>query len=79
MPIELFAVHDPVEFLLDRLRDGSNLPFAYGDPVDRTDRGDLGGCAGEENFVGDVKRFTRNLLLDDLDAEVGRSAIQNRA
>lgn len=70
--IWLVSVDDSVELGLKTLRHGPDSPGANADPVDGTDWRDLGGCTGEENFVGDVERFARNLLLDDLDSHVAR-------
>src|ERR1700691_5017254 len=65
-----FAPDYAVELLLNRFRDNADLSFADRDFVDRTDGSNFGGGAAEENLVGDVERFARDLLLDDFDAEI---------
>src|SRR5271166_1268862 len=68
--VSFFAADHAVELLLNRFRDDTDLSFADRDFVDRTDGGNFGGSAAEENLVSDVERFARDLLLDDFDAEI---------
>ena len=50
--------------------DRAALACADGDAVDRAQRRDFGGGAGEENFVGDVQHLARNHLFAHGDAQV---------
>src|SRR5258708_23346150 len=75
--VRLLAAHDAVKLRLQRLGHGPKFALAHSNFIDRANRRDFGGSASEENFVGDVQRLTRNLLLHDLDAEVARD-LQHR-
>src|ERR1035441_9487185 len=76
-PAPWLAADDAVNLRLQRFCHGAERARAHGDLVDRANGCDFGGGAGEENFVGDVEGFSRNLLLNDLDAEVARN-LQHR-
>src|SRR5215469_4965263 len=65
MAVALLAAHDGVELLLQCPGDRAHAALADLDPINRTDRRDLRGRAGEEYFVGDVKHLARNHLLND--------------
>src|SRR6266404_5871317 len=67
--VRLLAANDAVKLCLQSLGHRAELALAHGNLVDRADGCDFSGGAGEENFVGDVQRLPRNLLLDDLDSE----------
>src|SRR5690349_18747663 len=68
--VGLCAVYDTKEIFLQGLGHRTDLAFADGDLVDGANGGDLGRSAGEEQFVGDVKHFARNHLLDNRDTLV---------
>src|ERR1700687_5514845 len=70
MAVALLAAHDCVKLLLQRFGDGADRAFADLDLIDRTDRGDLRGGAGEERLIGDVEHLARNHLLDNWNAQV---------
>src|SRR5258708_5381171 len=70
MAVGFLTSYDGVELLLDGFSDRSDTAVAHADLVDRTDGRDFGGGAGEEDFVGNVERFARDLLFDNLDPQV---------
>src|SRR5438270_13818630 len=57
------AVHNSVEFFLDRLGDWPGDAVLNADLVHGADGGNFGGCAAEENFIGDGEHFARDHLL----------------
>src|SRR5580704_11037797 len=70
MTIGLGAAREREEFVLDALGNGAARTIADFDAVDGTDRGDFGGGAAEENFVGDVEHFARDHGFGNWNAEV---------
>ena len=52
------------------LGDLAGLAVADHDAVDGADGRNLGGGAGEEDFVGDVEQLARNRLLGDREAQM---------
>src|SRR5208282_3062202 len=73
----LFAAYDAVKLRLERFGYGAELALAHRNFVDGANGRDFSGGSGKENFVRNIKRLTRNLLLYDLDAEVARD-LQHR-
>jgi hypothetical protein len=68
--VRLAAIEDAEKLFANCLRDGTNLSVGNSDFVDRANRRDLRGGAGEEDFVGDVEKFTGNDCLDHRNAEI---------
>src|SRR5258708_36149619 len=70
VPVGYFAL-DVCEVLpLNPFGDRSATTRTNDDAIDAADRGHLGGGSGEEDFIGDVERFTGQEPLDDFEAEV---------
>ena len=69
------------------MRDLAAFSGSDRDLVNRTDRRDLGGGAGEEKFVGQIERGALDGRFDDFDAEfagnlndrIARNSGQNRS
>src|SRR4029077_9435103 len=61
---------DGEEFLLEAFGNGASASGADGDAIDRAQRRDFGGSAGEEDFVGNVEQLARNHLLGDANAKI---------
>src|SRR5690606_39171470 len=57
------TVHNAEEKVLNSLRNRPALAFTHSDLVHLGHRSDLGGCAGEKDFIGDVKRLAGNQML----------------
>ena len=68
--VGLQAVGDAEELFGNCLCDLARLPVANHDAVDGADGRDLGGRAGEEDFVGDVEQLARQGLFGDREAEM---------
>src|SRR5690348_15189237 len=70
MAIGLCTASEGVEFILQQFGDGAATAVADLDFVDRADRSDFNGRAGEKYFVGYVEHLAGNHLFCDRDAEV---------
>src|SRR5215475_9754592 len=72
MAISFLPPYDRVELFLDGLRDRTGDALTNADLVDRANRSDFGGGAAEERFVGEIKHFARDHLLDHGNVQVAR-------
>jgi len=66
----VFAANDVEEGFLDAVGGVAFGPGANGAVVDLADRGDLGGGAGQENFVGQVQHVPGQRLLFQRDVQL---------
>src|ERR1035437_4199774 len=64
------SIGDAEEFVADLPGDFAGFTVSDDDAVHGADGGNLGGRAGEKDFVGDVEHFARNGLLADRIAQM---------